>query len=267
MKYWLAGYLVWLLGLLPLFALNEAESSSRDATGFETPEHGSEKIVSVGGGESMMFVWIEPLEMWVGRFEVTNGQYLRYDTAHNSGSFHGYHLNERNQPVVNVSWEDAGNYCSWLNRNFRDQVPAGYVFRLPTEDEWEVFARCGDNRKFPWGDTWPPPNEWNYRGEEGARGIFRFFAPRNFIRGYRGGFIVSAPVGQSGSNEWGLFGVGGNVWEWCEDWFDANKTCRAIRGASWSNYRKETLALTNRAAGPEYGKTDMIGFRVVIGKK
>lgn len=247
-------------------AIVPARTDGEYAAGSQRQEHGSWKTIALGRGEEMIFVWIEPLRLWVSRFEVTNGQYGRYDPDHDSGTYHGYRLNERHQPVVHVSWKDARNFCSWLTRHLADQIPPGYVFRLPSEQEWEKFAACGDERRFPWGDQWPPPDERNYRGEEGARGVFRLFVPRNYIRGHRGKFIVSSPVYQSGANEWGLYGAGGNVWEWCADWFDTNHTARVLRGASWANHQEHVLALTNRVAAPPEDKTAMIGFRVVIGK-
>ncbi len=229
------------------------------------PVHGSETNIYLGRGETLFFVWIEPLGMWVGKHEVTNGQYGRYDPEHDSNEFQGYRLNERNQPVVRVSWNDAHNYCSWLTRRFGEQLPGGLVFRLPYEDEWQAFASCGDSREFPWGGWWPPPDDWNYRGEKGARLVFRLLGARDFIEDHQNAHIVSCPVDQSGSNEWSLCGVGGNVWEWCGDWFDTNHLSRVTRGASWSNYRRNVLAITNRTEALPSGKTEMVGFRVVIG--
>lgn len=263
---WLAGCLL-LAAVARVCAHGDPPRPAEDDRGTPIPpEHGSLKTIPLGSGETMIFVWIGPLEMWVGRFEVTNAQYRRYDPEHDSGEFEGYYLDDRNQPAVRVSWEEARNFCLWLNRHFGDRLQAGYSFRLPDEEEWEMFASCGDNRKFPWGDRWPPPRDRNYRGEEGVRGIFRLFGARNFIRGHRGDHIVSAPVHLSGSNEWSLYGAGGNVWEWCRNWFDEEQDLRAVRGASWSNFRMEDIVLTNRVGAPPRGKTAMIGFRVVIGK-
>ncbi len=244
----------------------ETEGPALESVVAETPAHGAEMNIHLGRGETMVFVWIESLGIWVGKYEVTNGQYGRYHPEHDSREFHGYRLNERNQPAVLVSWEDARNFCSWLTRRFGDQISAGYAFRLPHEDEWRQFAACGDDREFPWGDQWPPPDDWNYRGEKGARPVFRLFGAKDFIAGHQNDYIVSCPVDRSGSNEWSLYGVGGNVWEWCGDWFDTNRVSRVMRGASWSNYRKHVLAITNRVAAPPTGKTEMVGFRVVIGK-
>jgi formylglycine-generating enzyme required for sulfatase activity len=177
----------------------------------------------------------------------------------------GRDLDADDQPAVHVSWEEANNYCGWLTRHFSSLIPTGLVFRLPTEKEWETFARCGDQRIYPWGSQWPPPNDYNYRGMEGSAFIYTLFQREQFIRGHEDGYIVTAPIAKSGTNSWGLFGVGGNVWEWCADWFDAGKTERAIRGGAWNNEREKILRSSHRAGAPPDADNECIGFRVVIG--
>ena len=221
--------------------------------------------IDIGGGVQIPFVWIELIGIWAGQFEITNGQYRRFDGNHISKPFHGFQLNANNQPAVWVSWEDACNYCDWFNRNFDKQIPSGYSCRLPEESEWQLIAACGEPRTFPWGNLWPPPNQWNYRGQEGRSGIFKVFhAKERFIRSRRDSFIVSAPVSRSGKNLWGLFGIGGNVWEWCDGFFDQERTERVLRGASWSNYKPQVLAVTNRANARQEKKNAIIGFRIVL---
>lgn len=222
-------------------------------------------VLDLGADEKLVFVWIKPLRMWAGRYEVSNGQFRRYDAAHDSTNVVGRDMDTDVQPVVNVSWEDAHNYCGWLNRRYGSLIPPNAVFRLPTEQEWETYARCGDQRTYPWGNQWPPPGSYNYRGTEGSGFIYSLFQREQFIRGHDDGYVVSAPVTKSGANEWGLFGVGGNVWEWCENWWDADQAQRAIRGAAWNNEKEATLRVAHRAASPPDSKNESIGFRVVIG--
>ena len=95
------------------------------------PKPGWALAIDLGDNEPLPFVWIGPLKMWVGRFEVTNGQYNRFDMGHESKAYYGHLLNAPEQPVVWVSWEDANNYCAWLTRTFGAQIPRGYICRLP----------------------------------------------------------------------------------------------------------------------------------------
>ena len=112
----------------------------------------------------------------------------------------GSHIRTRaDHPVVHVSWNDAKAYCAWAGA------------RLPTEAEWECAARGGlEGKRFAWGDE-----------------LFRDGHPRCNV--WRGDFPGApaegwkpAPVAAESNepNGYGLFNVCGNVWEWCEDWFD-----------------------------------------------
>ena len=120
-------------------------------------------------------------------------------------------------PVVHVSWFDAVAFCQW-----RD-------CRLPTEAEWEYAARGGlDQARFPWGDELTPNGVHQANVWQGA------FPAANSLDD---GWLGPAPVGSFPANGFGLFDTGGNVWEWCADWF----------GTQWSN---EPLV---NPAGPPMG--------------
>lgn len=110
-----------------------------------------------------------------------------------------------NHPAVNISWEDAKNFCHWLTRRETENgyLPEGWRYRLPTEQEWMaavsdqpfLLDEPGFNPelKFPWGEDWPPPkNAGNY-------------SPELQIDD----FHKTAPVGSFVPNVYGLFDMGG----------------------------------------------------------
>ncbi len=213
------------------------------------------------GGAAMQFVWIDALQGWAGKFEVTNGEYRHFDPGHDSQAFTHVTTQERltldddRQPVVYVSYDDAVRFADWLNRAGADQVPEGYRVRLPSGDEWSALAQCGDeDRLHPWGDDWPPPPDWNYHGAEGASGWLK-------LDGHDDGFPVSCPVERSGRNDWGLYGVGGNVWEWTSEQRDAS---RVVRGTSWNYAKPSNLRCAADHLNVPSDRVNVIGFRLVI---
>jgi formylglycine-generating enzyme required for sulfatase activity/tRNA A-37 threonylcarbamoyl transferase component Bud32 len=161
-------------------------------------------------GAGVEFVWVEFMACWVGSYEVTNAQYRVFRKDHTSGAAEGVSLNDDNQPAVGVSFEDAEGFAAFLTKREReaDRLPAGFRYRLPQAEEWTALASCADDRKFPWGDTWPPPAEWNYNGSE-----WPGLEPAR-IPDHTDLFPVTSPVAKSGRNSWGLYGVGGNAMEW-----------------------------------------------------
>ncbi|MEI7948340.1 MAG: bifunctional serine/threonine-protein kinase/formylglycine-generating enzyme family protein, partial [bacterium] len=92
----------------------------------------------------MKFVWVPALKLWVGKYEVTNGEYRKKDPAHDSKAYEGNSLNGERQPVVQVNFDDAKTYAAWLTERDMNKL-GGLRYRLPSEAEWLSFAQCGDN--------------------------------------------------------------------------------------------------------------------------
>jgi formylglycine-generating enzyme required for sulfatase activity len=219
-------------------------------------------IVPLGRGEELVFMRLKGLDIWGGKYEITNGQYRRYKQDHSSKFREKFSLDAKDQPVVYVSWDEAKAYCKWLNKNYGDRLPLKCEFRLPAEKEWIAFARCGDNRKYQWGDEMPP-KYGNYSDLAAKQKLSNWRGINNF----NDGFVVSCPVEESGANEWGLCGVGGNVWEWCEDWHDTGKKYKVRHGGSWDYDAEEDLTVEARGFDRPDARDDTIGFRVVVALK
>ena len=118
------------------------------------------------------------------------------------------------EPVIYVSWNDAMAFCRWLS----DTESARY--RLPTEAEWEYAARGGTTTRYSNGND---PESLLHIANVLDLAAERRFASQNWKSGTRGsdGFAMLAPVGSFEPNQYGLYDMHGNVWEWCADWYDA----------------------------------------------
>jgi formylglycine-generating enzyme required for sulfatase activity len=226
---------------------------------------------------------------WISEKEVTNAEFVKFRSGHASGSYHGNALDAPDQPVANVSWEDAARYANWLSKQeglppaYREEkgtmvpvLPLGTGYRLPTEAEWEFVARYGARAsapplRFPWGADMPPPNgSGNYADDGPLRLPF-------VIPGYADPFPAAAPVGKFPANPAGLYDLGGNVAEWCHDFYDvpapggvaqpgrdpagpADGRFRVIKGASWRTGSVSELRLAYRDYA-EKPRNDL-GFRI-----
>ena len=171
------------------------------------PVQGQPWVTLTGG---IQFVWVPPMQMWIGRFEITNDEFLLKDPEHDSGDFRGLCLKGDRQPVVRVNFDDANAYAAWLTERERaaGKLLEGWRYRLPSRTEAVSYTQAGIAHEYPWGDRWPP-----VRGNYADDALGAAFPDLPSIPGYQDGFAATAPVEYSGENVWGLFGAGGNVWE------------------------------------------------------
>ena len=219
--------------------------------------------------------------------EVTNEAFLRFNEEHGSGTFQGQPLGLNNQPVVNISWQDAALYCNWLSE--QEGLPVFYAieegdvvgfnpdsigYRLPTEAEWAWIARTngGDSElRFAWGDRLPPVGSPGNIADSSARSILG-----EIVMEYTDGYSVSSPVGEFEANYHGIYDITGNVAEWVHDFYGSVGTLggaaevdplgpesgefHTIRGSSWANGSITELRLSFRDFGSE--PRDDVGFRI-----
>ena len=193
-------------------------------------------------------VWIKDLKCWVGKYEITNEQYRKFSKFHNSGKFNSMSLNGATQPVAQISFDEMVKYSNWVTseENKKGRNVKGMIYRLPNKSEWTIFAKCADNRIYPWGNDYPPE-----------------YGNFDKINNYSDNYRVSAPVDKSGINDFGLYGVAGNVWE-ATIRNKTSKTFDGWRGASWGTNFKSFLTINYRDADNSDIKYNDFGFRIIL---
>jgi formylglycine-generating enzyme required for sulfatase activity len=147
-------------------------------------------------------------------------------------------------PVTGVTYEAASGYVAWLRAESHKD------YRLPSEVEWEYAARAGSASAFSWGDE-IGPGMANYDYTASYHG-----SPKGAYRGYPEAVNAYPP------NDFGLYQMSGNVWEWTADCMDAACAQRVVRGGSFDS-APSALRVANRFAVPGKGHRDDLGLRVV----
>lgn len=178
---------------------------------------------------------------YMGRFEVTQEQYetiMGVNPAHFTDDPND--PNHSNRPVETVSWYDADAFCRKLSAKLN------LKFRLPTEAEWEYACRAGTTTMYYWGDDFD--SRYAHTIQDRSSG------PDN--------------VGSRKQNDWGLYDMSGNVWEWCKDRYIDPDTLsrgdfRILRGGSWGNSQRSCGSAYRNWHTPNH-RYDDCGFRVVM---
>jgi len=155
--------------------------------------------------DEMPVHWVEfPRGFFIAETEVTNAQYEVFDPKHERSEYSP----GDNDPVVDVSWDDAKRYCAWLSEK------SGQAIRLPSESEWECASRSGSKREFCFGD------------DEKLLGRYAWYDANSDGKAHE--------VGTRRANAWGLHDFHGNVWEWCEDTYHENYEGAPADGTAWT---------------------------------
>lgn len=195
-------------------------------------------------------------EYWLGKFEVTQGEFAGV-MGKNPSQFQD---GAPSGPVEKVNFFEAVAFCDALTQRERaaGRLPEGYAYRLPTEAEWEFACRAGSTNRFSFGDDEAVAERfaWTLENAEGR----------------------PHPVGQKEPNALGFHDLHGNIWEWCSDWFTnypnvavtnpvgppAGKF-KVFRGGGWNNEAKFARASNRFMMEPARG-IYFVGFRLALSR-
>ncbi len=173
-------------------------------------------------------------------------------------------------PAVNVSWNDAQAFIAWLSQK------EGKAFRLPTEAEWEYSCRAGTATRYFSGDD----PEGLAAVANVADGTGKEKYPDWTTIAARDGYVSTAPVGRFQANAFGLYDMHGNVWEWCQDWYDAEyykrspvddppgpseASRRVIRGGGWISEPRGCRSASRYRRVPA-DRDSALGVRLALGQ-
>ena len=169
-------------------------------------------------------------------YQTTFEEYDKYceDTGAEKPSDEGWGRGRR--PVINVSWEDATAYTKWLSKKEDSDC------RLPTEDEW--YLACNNGKK----------TKWHFGDDEKELKNYAWYDKNSYRR--------TRSVGEKKSNTLGLYDMHGNVWEWCEDWYDEKEKNKVLRGGSWGLNSSDSHSDDRSRSNPT-NRYSYVGFRLL----
>ena len=208
-----------------------------------------------------------PKGFYLGKYEVTQGEYFGV-MGNNPSKFTG----DLKRPVEQVSWNDATDYCGKLTAFERaaGRLPASWVYRLPTEAEWEYACRAGTTTPFNLGPDLRS-------GMANFNSSVEYVGGIGTVQNSNGIWLArTTAVGSYAPNAWGLYDMHGNVFEWCLDWYGdyasgsvadpkgpTSGLFRVLRGGGWIYDARECRS-AYRDFGPPNSGRNSLGFRVVL---
>jgi formylglycine-generating enzyme required for sulfatase activity len=231
------------------------------------------KFVPVPGTDVLFCVWktrVQDFTAFVSatKYDATSGMYSTVDTEQKrvgaTWEKPGF-AQGPTHPVCGVCWDDAKAFCAWLTKKEQAEgrILPSQSYRLPTDLEWSAAIGLGreqgttpaqrdrqENNIFPWGQTWPPPKTAGNYGP---------------IDNGDDKFTRTSPVGNFPANGCGLYDLGSNLREWCEEFYATEGDVgRVLRGASWRDTEPGALRSSIRRNINPGRRSDMFGFRCVL---
>lgn len=231
------------------------------------------KFVPVPGTQVLCCIWPTRVRDYAAYAKASPAN---ADNSWENVKFNGVPVSDSpDHPVTMVSWQNAKAFCEWLtNKELKEGGLRGWQhYRLLMDVEWSTAAGlpkevgemprdrdCKERNHFPWGGQWPPPLGAGNYADASATAVL----PIPEITAYRDGYATTSPVGSFSENQFGLYDLGGNVWEWCEDWRDNDKQHKVWRGALWMDSDPfELLTSRRRYSNPSSGCV-YVGFRIAL---